>query len=58
MADFIGPGRQQIGVAVSPVVAASYLMVAGILLGCAKLAVKTDDSTAIVPDEVSEASPA
>jgi adenine/guanine/hypoxanthine permease len=47
---------QQIGIAVSPVVAASYLVVAGILLACAKLTVPSAIPAEIEPEEVSEAS--
>jgi AGZA family xanthine/uracil permease-like MFS transporter len=49
---------EHVGIAQSPLVAVSYLMVAGILLGCAKFVVKADDPAAMVPGEISEASPA
>jgi AGZA family xanthine/uracil permease-like MFS transporter len=48
---------EKIGIGVTPVVAASYLIVSIILLGCAKFAVVTPASVA-VEKEVSEASPA
>jgi AGZA family xanthine/uracil permease-like MFS transporter len=47
---------QQIGIAVTPVVALSYLVVAGILLVCARLAVPVAVTAEIELEEISEAS--
>lgn len=49
---------QQIGVAVSPIVALSYLAVAGMLFSCAKLAVVAPIPVEEMAPEVTEASPA
>jgi AGZA family xanthine/uracil permease-like MFS transporter len=49
---------QQIGVGVSPIVAASYLAVAGMLASCAKFAVVAPVAVEEAAPVVSEASPA
>jgi len=49
---------EHVGVAQTPLVAASYLIVSGLLVGCAKFAVKADEPLAIEEDEMTEASPA
>lgn len=50
---------EHVGIAQTPLVACSYLIVAGIFAGCAKLAVPAKQSEGMVADEISEeASPA
>jgi len=49
---------EHVGIAQTPLVAVSYLIVAGILLGCAKLAVNPGDLPSVTPADVTEASPA
>jgi len=49
---------EHVGIAQTPLVAVSYLIVAGILLGCAKLALNPGDLPSPAPTEVTEPSPA
>jgi len=49
---------EHVGVAQTPLVAVSYLIVSGFLLGCAKFAVKADEPASDDEHEITEASPA
>ena len=49
---------EHVGVAQTPLVAVSYLIVSGFLLGCAKFAVKAADPASDDEHEITEASPA
>ena len=49
---------EHIGIAQTPLVAISYLVISGILLGCAKFALKASDQAPFAPEEMSEPSPA
>jgi len=47
---------EHIGIAQTPLVAISYLVISGILLGCAKFALKASDQAPFAPEEMSEPS--
>jgi len=49
---------EHVGIAQTPLVAASYLIVSGILLGCAKFSLQTDQAEPVESNEISEATPA
>jgi AGZA family xanthine/uracil permease-like MFS transporter len=49
---------EHVGIAQTPLVAVSYLIVSGLLLGCAKFAVKANEPAAVEEHEITEASPA